>query len=58
MTAEERAVYRLKKRQAAIEISEKRRRRRAESTDWLKKESEGKEEKWKRALRLFNSEKK
>lgn len=58
MTAEERAVYRLKKRRTAIEIAEEKRRRRVESTDWLKKESEGKEEKWKRALRLFNSEKK
>lgn len=58
MTAEERALYRIKKRQAAIEDTKRRRTRRAESTDWLKKESEKEADKWRKALTLFRSERK
>lgn len=58
MTAEERALYRIKKRQAAIEETKRKRTRRAESTDWLKKESQKEEGKWEKALTLFRSERK
>lgn len=58
MTSEERAMYRIKKRQKALEDAEFKRRRKAESTDWLKKESENEGDKWNEALNLFRSERK
>ena len=48
MTSEERALYRMKKRQSAITETERKRRRKAEEKE---------KDKWQTALSLFPSEK-
>lgn len=58
MTSEERAIYRIKKRQSAITETERKRRSKAEEKDWLKKISQKEEGKWEKALTLFRSERK
>ena len=57
MTAEERALYRMKKRQSAITETERKRRRKVEEKDWLNELSEKEKDKWQTALSLFPSEK-
>lgn len=57
MTSEERALYRMKKRQSAIMETERKRRRKVEEKDWLNELSEKEKDKWQTALSLFPSEK-
>lgn len=57
MTSEERALYRMKKRQSAITETERKRRRKVEEKDWLKEISEKEGDKWQTASSLFRSEK-
>ena len=57
MTSEERALYRMKKRQSAITETERKRRRKVEEKDWLNELSEKEKDKWQTALNLFPSEK-
>lgn len=57
MTSEERALYRMKKRQSAITETERKRRRKVEEKDWLYELSEKEKDKWRTALSLFPSEK-
>lgn len=57
MTSEERALYRIKKRQSAITETERKRRRKVEEKDWLKEISEKEGDKWRIASSLFRSEK-
>ena len=58
MTSEERALYRMKKRQSAITETERKRRRKVEEKDWLNELSEKEKDKWQTALTLFSSERK
>lgn len=57
MTSEERALYRMKKRQSAITETERKRRRKVEEKDWLNELNEKEKDKWQTALSLFRSEK-
>ena len=57
MTSEERALYRMKKRQSAITETERKRRCKVEEKDWLNELSEKEKDKWQTALSLFPSEK-